>query len=67
MVSNDDFTKESVADLLGLKTQQIKNISLLKDSEAIVIWGARGINGVLKVQSGPMKDQSKKKNRKRAK
>ena len=67
MVSNDDFTQESVADLLGLKIKQIKNISLLKDSAAIVIWGARGMNGVLEVQSGPMKDQSKKKNRKRAK
>jgi TonB-dependent SusC/RagA subfamily outer membrane receptor len=66
MVSNDDFTQESVADLLGLKTKQIKNISLLKDAAAIAIWGARGMNGVLEVQSGPMKEQSKKKTRKRA-
>ena len=65
MVSNDDFTQESVADLLGLKTKQIKNISLLKDAAAIAIWGARGMNGVLEVQSGTMKEQSKKKNRKR--
>ena len=66
MVSNDDFTQESVADLLGLKTKQIKDITTLKVIEATAIWGMRGRNGVLEVSSDIMKEQSKKKNRKKS-
>ena len=66
MVSKDDISPESVADLLGLKSYQISSISILKDAAATAIWGARGRNGVLDVQSGPMKEQSKKKTRRRA-
>ena len=51
MVSKDDFSQESVADLLGLKTNQIKNISILKPPASTALWGARGMNGVLDVQT----------------
>lgn len=51
MVSKDDFSQESVADLLGLKTYQIKNISILKPPTSTALWGTRGMNGVLDVQT----------------
>ena len=49
--TNDSFSKEKVAALLGLKADQIISISILRGKAATIIWGGRAANGVLEVTS----------------
>lgn len=49
--TNDSFSKEKVAALLGLKADQIISISILTGKAATKKWGGRAANGVLEVTS----------------
>jgi hypothetical protein len=52
MILQNDLSPEKVAALLGIDSEQITSITFLKDDAATVLWGMRGMNGVLEVQSG---------------
>ena len=52
MILQNDLSPEKVAALLGIYSEQITSITFLKDADATVLWGMRGMNGVLEVQSG---------------
>ena len=52
MILQNDLSPERVAALLGIDSEQITSITFLKDADATVLWGMRGMNGVLEVQSG---------------
>ena len=52
MILQNDLSPEKVAALLGIDSEQITSITFLKDAAATVLWGMRGMNGVLEVQSG---------------
>lgn len=49
--TTDSFSKDKVAELLGIESDQIKNISILTNTAATKKWGNRGANGVLEVTS----------------
>ena len=49
--TTDSFSKDKVAELLGIESYQIKNISILTNTAATKKWGNRGANGVLEVTS----------------
>jgi hypothetical protein len=51
MIEDDEFTHQEVAELLGLETSQITNISFLETPASTVIWGMRGINGTIEVKT----------------
>ena len=42
---------EIAARIVGLKEHEIKSVSLLKDAAATTIWGQRGANGVIEVET----------------
>ena len=42
---------ENIARLTGIKEQEIKKVSVLKDAEAIAEWGQRGTKGVVVVKT----------------
>ena len=52
MILQNDLSPEKVAALLGIDSEQITSITFLKDAAATALWGMRGMNGVLEVQSG---------------
>ena len=52
MILQNDLSPEKVAALLGIDSEQITSITFLKDADATALWGMRGMNGVLEVQSG---------------
>ncbi len=51
----DSQNTEKVAAMLGISPDDIKSITVLKDAEAVAIWGSRGRNGVLEVQTKNIK------------
>ena len=51
MIENDEFTHQEAAELLGLETSQITNISFLNPPASTAIWGMRGINGLIEVKT----------------
>ncbi len=51
MIEDDEFTHQEAAELLGLKTSQITNISFLDPPASTVLWGMRGINGLIEVKT----------------
>ena len=51
MIEDDEFTHQEAAELLGLETSQITNISFLNPPASTVIWGMRGINGIIEVKT----------------
>ncbi len=56
----DSQNTEKVAALLGISPDDIMNISVLKDAEATTIWGTRGRNGVLEVQTSHLKKEKRR-------
>ena len=51
MIEDDEFTHQEAAELLGLETSQITNISFLDPPASTAIWGMRGINGIIEVKT----------------
>ena len=51
MIEDDEFTHQEAAELLGLETSQITNISFLNPPASTAIWGMRGINGIIEVKT----------------
>ena len=51
MIEDDEFTHQEAAELLGLKTSQITNISFLNPPASTALWGMRGINGLIEVKT----------------
>jgi TonB-linked SusC/RagA family outer membrane protein len=52
--SNFDFstaTDEEYADLLNVNTDDIEEITVLKDAASTAMWGSRGANGVLLIKT----------------
>lgn len=47
----DIYSRKKVAALLGVKRRQVKLSRMLKDEDAIKVWGTRGANGVLEIIS----------------
>jgi hypothetical protein len=47
----DIYSRKKVAALLGVKRRQVKLSRMLKDEDAIKVWGTRGVNGVLEIIS----------------
>lgn len=60
MIADNDITRQEAADLLGLETGQIKNVSILATSASTAIWGTRGRNGVLDIQTTPFDDKPRR-------
>ena len=51
MIEDDEFTHQEAAELLGLETSQITNISFLNPPASTAFWGMRGINGLIEVKT----------------
>ncbi len=51
MIEDDEFTHQEAAELLGLETSQITNISFLEPPASTAFWGMRGINGLIEVKT----------------
>ena len=51
MIEDDEFTHQEAAELLGLETSQITNISFLEPPASTAFWGLRGINGLIEVKT----------------
>jgi len=43
--------QEDIGDLVNIATQDIKSIEVLKDASTTAIWGSRGANGVLLIET----------------
>jgi TonB-dependent SusC/RagA subfamily outer membrane receptor len=55
--------KEDLAELLGVDSDDIEDITVLKDAAATAIWGSRGNNGVIEIKTkrNAMKTKGKRK------
>ena len=60
MIADNDITRQEAADLLGLATGQIKNVSILTTPASTAIWGMRGRNGVLDIQTTQFDDKPRR-------
>jgi hypothetical protein len=60
MIADNDITRQEAADLLGLATGQIKNVSILTTPASTAIWGTRGRNGVLDIQTTQFDDKPRR-------
>ena len=50
-ITNLTCSKDEMARLFGVKARKIKNITILKGNAATAIWGVRGANGVIELQT----------------
>lgn len=60
IIRSDDYSKESMAALIGVEPEQIKNISHLRDAAATAIWGSRGASGVIEIRTKAIKNKKKR-------
>lgn len=47
----DEKDYQKVADLLGIRKEDIKSINILKDTDATAFYGGLGRNGVIEIQT----------------
>lgn len=59
-LDNGSYSKKELADILGIKRNQVKAFMVLKGVDATSVWGSRGINGVIEVISPQMYSQLQK-------
>ena len=59
----ENAREEDFADLIGVDSKDIKDITVLKDGAATAVWGTRGRNGVIEIKTKgyKMKTKGKKK------
>ena len=59
-LGNGSYSKKELADILGIKRNQVKAFMVLQGVDATAVWGSRGINGVIEVISPKMYSQLQK-------
>ena len=50
-LTKTEYSKEELARLFGVKARKIKNVTVLKGEAATAVWGSKGQNGVIEVQT----------------
>ena len=50
-ITRADYSKEELARLFGVKARKIKSVSYFKRQAATTLWGSKGFNGVIEVQT----------------
>lgn len=50
-ITRADYSKDELARLFGVKARKIKSVSYFKRQAATTLWGAKGFNGVIEVQT----------------
>lgn len=50
-LTKTEYSKEELSRLFGVKARKIKTVTLLKGEAATSVWGSKGQNGVIEVQT----------------
>ena len=50
-LTKTEYSKEELSRLFGVKARKIKSVTLLKGEAATSVWGSKGQNGVIEVQT----------------
>ena len=50
-ITRADYSKDELARLFGVKARKIKSVSYFKRQAATTLWGSKGFNGVIEVQT----------------
>lgn len=50
-LTKTEYSKEELSRLFGVKVRKIKNVTVLKGEAATAVWGSKGQNGVIEVQT----------------
>ena len=59
-LDNSYYSKKELADILGVKRNQVKAFMVLQGVDATAVWGTQGVNGVIEVISPKMYSQLQK-------
>ena len=50
-LTKGEYSKDEISRLFGVKARKIKSVTVLKGEAATKVWGFKGINGVIEVQT----------------
>ena len=50
-LTKTEYSKEELSRLFGVKVRKIKSVTVLKGEAATAVWGSKGQNGVIEVQT----------------
>ena len=59
-LDNSYYSKKELAEILGVKRNQVKAFMVLQGVDATAVWGTQGVNGVIEVISPKMYSQLQK-------
>lgn len=50
-LTKTEYSKDEISRLFGVKARKIKSVTVLKGEAAKTVWGLKGRNGVIEVQT----------------